>query len=90
MVTATRHPLAGKTVTVKNSREFEGQQYRIEDYWTNVGGRSWMDSVGNPACLDYAIRSAGDGLPMDDNVVYGKIGAFGKLMHESQLGDVVQ
>ena len=26
---------------------------------------------------------------MDDEVVYGKVGAFGKLVHVSELGEVI-
>jgi len=48
-----------------------------------------MDANGNPAALIYAIRSGFDGLPTDDEVVYGKIGSFGHLIHESELGEVV-
>jgi len=44
-----------------------------------------MFADGNPAALDYALRRAVDGLPLDDEVVYGKLGAFGKLIHVSQL-----
>ena len=62
-----------------------GSDYRVEDYWINVSGGSWMDAVGNPAALNYAMRSATAGLPIDDNVLYGKIGGLGFLIHESEL-----
>lgn len=77
-----RHPLAGQLVTVR-SGDFAGENYLIEDWWDRVAGRSWMRCDGNPACLDYAMRSVND--PIDDEVVYGKIGAFGKLIHVSHL-----
>ena len=46
------------------------------------------DARGNPACLDYAVRSSSleDGLPTDDEVLYGKIGGYGKLVHISEVG----
>lgn len=84
------HELAGQTVTIK-SGDFEGEPYRIEDWWDRVsGGRSWMDMEGNPACLEYAIRSADERKPMSNDVVYGKVHGFGKLMHISDLGEPVE
>jgi len=59
-----------------------GQVFHIEDWWINVGGKSWMVCNGNPTCLKYAMRSGFSGLPLDDKVVYGKVGAFGHLVHE--------
>jgi hypothetical protein len=83
-----KHPLAGKTVTLKLAADTEGingKEFRVEDYWQNVAGKSWMDCQGNPACLVYAMRSAFGALPMDNNVVYGKVGPFGHLVHVSEL-----
>ena len=80
----TRHenpsPLAGATVTLKDGRE-----YRVEDYWDRITGGSWMDANGNPAALIYAVRGATAGLPLDDEVLYGKIGSFGALVHVSEV-----
>lgn len=82
-----KHKLAGKTVKIVKGR-LAGNDYRVEDLWININnGVSWGDSVGNPACHQYAIRAAMDGLPPDDDVLYGKIGAFGYLVHESEIGD---
>lgn len=78
------HVMAGKTVTIA-SGTFKGEEYRIEDWWDRVAGKSWMVCDGNPACLDYALRSVEDDLRTDNDVVYGKIGMFGKLIHISQL-----
>jgi hypothetical protein len=80
------HPLRGKTVKIVKGK-FAGQDYRLEDWWDHelVGGKSWMFSDGNPACLMYAIRAAEDGLPTDNEVVYGKIGSLGHLVHTSEL-----
>ena len=78
-------PLAGQTVTIKGG-EFAGLEYVVEDWWDRVSGGSWMFATGNPACLEYAIRSGFSGTtPTDDEVLYGKIGAFGKLIHVSDL-----
>lgn len=40
---------------------------------------------GNPACLTYALRSGIEDLPIDDDVLYGKVGGFGFLLHVSEL-----
>lgn len=88
-----KHPLAGKTVILNCkpcSEELNGKQFCVEDYWENVAGKSWMVCDGNPACLKYAMRSAFADIPTDDEVVYGKVGAFGHLVHVSELGQEVQ
>ena len=79
-------PLARKTVTIKTG-EFAGREYSVEDWWENVGGMSWMDAKGNPACLKYAMRTGFSEIPIptDNEVLYGKIGSFGELIHVSEL-----
>lgn len=84
-----KHPLAGKAVTLPadmKATSAEGKTYFIEDWWVNVAGQSWMNATGNPACLGYAMRSAAAGLPLDDEVVYGKVNGLGYLVHVSELG----
>lgn len=78
------HELSGKVVTIK-SGQHSGKEYRVEDYWDRVGGGSWMNATGNPACLIYAMRSATDRLPLDNEVLYGKIGGAGHLVHVSEV-----
>jgi len=63
----------------------KNQKIKIEGLWTKIGGRSWQNINGNPACLQYSIRVAKENLPQDDNVYYGKIGPYGYLVHESEL-----
>jgi hypothetical protein len=77
-------PLAGKTVKVV-AGEFAGNDYRVEDWNDRVIGKSWMFADGNPACLMYAMRSALDRLPTDNEVLYGKIGSLGHLIHISEV-----
>lgn len=78
-------PLAGKTVEIKQGK-YKGQTYRVEDWWDRLGQGSWMYCSGNISCLNYAIRSVDDSLPMDDEVLYGKIGGLlGYLVHVSEL-----
>lgn len=63
----------------------KGSIYHIEDTWKNVTGGSWMFAQGNPAALNYAMRSAFADLPIDDNVYYGKINGLGFIVHESEI-----
>lgn len=87
----TPHPQAGETVTVQFAGGRHPQlppgeyQYRIEDWWDHLTGGSWTRAQGNPAALMYAIRAIVGGLPGDDEVVYGKIGNYGHLVHVSEI-----
>lgn len=84
MIHKETHPLAGQTVKLAG-KTFNGSEVRIEDWWDRVYGKSWMDSEGNPAALNYAFRAGSDGLPLGDDVVYGKIGGLGHLIHVSEI-----
>lgn len=89
----TTSPLAGKTVKLKpgikhpHIPEFEGSDFRVEDWQDRVFGKSWMFCDGNPACLIYAMRTglAKIPVPTDDNVLYGKVGGQGCLVHLSEI-----
>lgn len=79
---------AGETVKIKKEVPmYGGADFCIEDYWENVSGTSWMNSNGNPAAMTYAIRIGCQefNIPMDDEVVYGKICGIGYLFHVSEL-----
>ena len=88
-----RHPLAGQTVRLKNDigkfmqDEAGGAEFVVEDWAENVLGCSVWDADGNPAALEYALRRGtnGNNVPIDDNVVYGKVGWFGHFVHESEI-----
>jgi hypothetical protein len=88
-----QHPFAGKTVRIKADVKhpqyptFGGSEIHIEDWWDRVAGKSWMHCDGNPACLIYAMRTgfSDTPTPIDDEVIYGKVGAFGSLVHVSEL-----
>jgi hypothetical protein len=88
------HPAAGKIVRIKKDAkhpqmpDFGGSEYRIEDWWDKLAGKSWMDSTGNFACVIYAIRNVENKLPLDNEVVYGKIGCFGHLVHISEIENI--
>ena len=80
--------LAGKTVKIKTeANTIGGAEIRIEDWWINIAGSSWMFQQGNPACMIYAMRTGTGGLdiPSDDEVLYGKIGGLGHLVHISEI-----
>ena len=88
------HPLAGKTVRVNLKGKpmqllIDSCEFRLEDWWINVHGTEWGEAVGNPAALMYGFRAGFAGIPPDNEVVYGKVGPFGYLVHASELGEVV-
>lgn len=65
--------------------KYKGKTYKIEAYWHLLSGNSWMVCLSNVACLNYAMRSIKDCLPLDDSVLYGHIGDLGFLIHESEI-----
>lgn len=84
-----RHPLAGKTVKLKDgippfiNGEAAGAKFTVEDWAVNVLGQSVWSANGNPAAMEYAIRSVT--LPIDNDVIYGKVGGFGHFVHDSEI-----
>lgn len=81
-------PLAGKTVKIKEEAlDLGGFDIWIEDWWDRVYGSSWMNANGNPAALNYAMRSGFSkiSIPNDNEVLYGKIGGLGYLVHIKEL-----
>lgn len=89
------HPGAGRTFTVHPAYEHQllvdGAEFRLENWWDHetVHGASWMFAQGNPAALNYAMRSGLGNIPLDDEVVYGHVGSLGYLVHVSELGDEI-
>lgn len=82
-------PLAGMTVKVKAGIEHVqvqgGDDYHVEDWWDRVSGKSWMFCDGNFACMNYGMHAGLSGLPTDNDVLYGKVGGFGVLLHISEI-----
>ena len=80
---------AGKSLT---GELLDDKEFVAEDYWINVAGESLWDCDGNPACIEYALRTTFNKyhIPIDDNVVYGKVGLYGHLFHETELELIAQ
>lgn len=88
VIHVTPHPKVGQTVTIKSSdSKYDGEQFVIEDWWDRLRQGSWSDGIRNPACLQYAVRASLHNLPGDDEVIYGKIGCFGHLIHDSEIAE---
>lgn len=89
-----RTDYAGKTVTIRdgfvdpfNGEITAGTPYEVEGYWDELTGNPWPRSAGtgNYAALNYAQRLLLSNVPVDNDVLYGKIGAFGFLVHVSEV-----
>ncbi len=87
--------LAGKVVRIKKDvkhpqvPDFGGSEFWVEDWWDRLTGGSWMDANGNPACLIYAMRTGlGANVPTDNEVLYGKVGPFGHLVHITEIEEI--
>lgn len=84
------HPLAGKTVILKDvsldprGMILPGSEFVVRD-WVDRLGKSWRFEE-NFATAHYANRAAVN-LPLDDEVVYGHIGRLGHCVHNSELGE---
>lgn len=76
-----------KVKIVKGS--LAGNEYLVEAYWDELTGESWLDTNFNPAVLNYAMRTLKDNnlkeYAEDDEVLYGKIGLYGHLVHVSEI-----
>lgn len=79
-VTREKSPYAGMTVKAR-----DGNDFIVEDWWQNLSGESWMTSDWNPVLIEYSARVAMKNLPIDDEVLYGKIDSTGYLYHVSEL-----
>jgi hypothetical protein len=85
----TKSELANTYVRIKkHANDLGGAIMLVEDWWDAVAGKSWMFCDGNPACLNYAMRTGFSEIikvPTNDEVLYGKIGIFGHLVHISEI-----
>lgn len=100
MMHEIQHPLSGQSVKLKPGTVLydaikkelfdaglnpELFQFEVEDWWDRLYGGSWMFASGNYAVINYAMRSGAKNLPLDDEVVYGKVGRLGHIVHVSEL-----
>ncbi len=94
MIHKKQHPLAGKTVRIKagathpQNPTFGGSEFWVEDWWDRLGSGPWKQCVGNFAAMLYSSRVPDNKLPLDDEVLYGKVGPFGHLVHASEIEEV--
>ena len=85
------HPLADRPVTLIENNSLgipTTEIYMIEDWWDSITGKSWQTATGNPAALEYSLRIANTSIPLDDEVVYGKLNGLGKLVHVSEISSI--
>lgn len=66
-----------------------GAVYEVEGWWDVLTGGSWMDAEGNFAAMHYAMRSGFHQIPLDNEVLYGHIGALGHIVHVSEIGEAL-
>jgi len=82
---------AGKTVRVTDNISLHRAEnpFVVEDWWDRVNGKSWKVTEGNFTVLKYGLRCTIDGAPYDDEVLYGKIGGLGVLVHITEIEEEV-
>lgn len=82
-----KHPLAGKRVRLRtwDGDPLNGQINVVEDWWANVKGPQETSADESPAMLHYMVRSELCRLPVDELVVYGKVGALAYIVHEREI-----
>ncbi len=76
-------PIAGQRFLI----EREGIELQIEvvDWWDRLVNRSWNKCLASRTCLHYAMRSAWDNLPANDDVLLVSANGERCLMHVSEL-----
>ena len=96
MIHTDSHLLSGRAVHLHPAKQTEGNPilpggypFVVEDWWDRINGKGWNESEGNPAAMMYGIRASVSGLPLDNEVVYGKINGLGHIVHVSELGNIL-
>jgi hypothetical protein len=87
MIHKTKSPLAGKRVGIKRHiAVMGGKFFEVNDWYDRVAGRSWRSwsAFDAPAEVQgYSVRAGVKNLPLNDEVLVGKIlggGATGDLL----------
>jgi len=84
------YKIKGNSPYFKDKYGSSNPEILIEDLVLNMpGNQSWKDMIGHPAAMLYGMRAGMGGLPVDDNVYYGKIKKgdifLGEMVHKSEL-----
>ena len=86
---AGTYRIKGDSKYFKDKYGTPNPEFRLEaDSREVYGPGGWENAQGNPAALLYAMRSAFEGIGLRGTVYYGKVGAMGELVHESELEPV--
>lgn len=91
MIHENKSEFAGKTIKLKDTVVgMRGESFEVEDYFDRLAGESWMACSGNISVLSYSIRAGvsnrlGITIPLDNEVLYGKIRGLGYLVHVCEL-----
>ena len=76
-----------KVKIVKGS--LAGNEYIVEGYWDELEGESWLDTDFRPVILQYMMRVINEEHLKDyrecDEVLYGKIGRYGYIVHVNEI-----
>ncbi len=84
--------IPGKKYKITDGK-FKGETYWVEGLWNKMSGnKNWIEDINRIGCVEFLARSSTEQgyNPMEhDKIYYGKIGMFGKLIHESQLGEEI-
>lgn len=85
MIHPEPHPQAGQTVELVDARFLIGSKVTIEDWYDRLDGRSWQERR-KPVEVIYGAYATRYGLPLDDEVVYGKNeNDCGCILHQSEI-----
>ena len=79
------HHLAGKVVTVSIVSDPYLFKFHLEDWADRALGKSWQDAPLDVVERDYARRVGSDGLPRNDEVVYGELAGQRYIVHVSEI-----
>lgn len=80
---------AGQTVQLRaDAAELGGQPCEIVDWYERTGaGKTWRQALeeGDPRAQGYAVRRGLGKLPLDDEVLFGRVDGMGQLIHVSEI-----
>lgn len=64
-----------------------GRECIVHDYWDRMYGITWQEGRedGLAACIFYDARARAEGLPLDNEVLYVRVGSLGYLVHVTEI-----